>query len=107
MKYFELSDDPETLKKKYKVLAKKYHPDLYGEEGNKIMQEIHEELEYCSNKGGKSGTGHGITVFDLLNEVMDELKGSRPDYRRIYNNFGSIVSTLINDYNKLKKSKYE
>ena len=45
MKYFENCKNREELKETYKDLVKKFHPDIYGEKGNDIMKEIHNQLE--------------------------------------------------------------
>lgn len=43
--YFENCKNNEDLKATYKELVKKYHPDIYGEKGNDILKEIHNQLE--------------------------------------------------------------
>ena len=43
--YFENCKNNEELKATYKELVKKYHPDIYGEKGNDILKEIHNQLE--------------------------------------------------------------
>ena len=45
MKYFENVKTLEELKKQYKKLAKKYHPDLNGGTTNDIMKEINKEYD--------------------------------------------------------------
>jgi len=43
--YFTNCKTEEDLKATYKQLVKKYHPDIYGEKGNEILKEIHNQLE--------------------------------------------------------------
>lgn len=43
--YFEKAKTQEELKAIYKELVKKYHPDIYGEKGNDILKDIHNQLE--------------------------------------------------------------
>lgn len=66
LKYFSLTDDKDALKKKWKKLALKFHPDKNrGNEAQstKKMQEINAELEYCIKFGG----GFDIGKFDVKN----------------------------------------
>lgn len=43
--YFQNCKTQEELKATYKELVKKFHPDIYGEKGNDILKEIHNQLE--------------------------------------------------------------
>lgn len=43
--YFNNCKTSEELKATYKALVKKYHPDIYGEKGNDILKEVHNQLE--------------------------------------------------------------
>lgn len=43
--YFEKCKTEQDLKATYKQLVKKFHPDVYGEKGNEILKEIHNQLE--------------------------------------------------------------
>lgn len=43
--YFTNCRTEEDLKATYKQLVKQYHPDIYGEKGNEILKEIHNQLE--------------------------------------------------------------
>lgn len=75
LKYFSLHDDKETLKKKWKKLAVRFHPDKNrGDEiaATKKMQEINSELEYCIKFGGSFDIGK----FDFKNprDLRDMMK---------------------------------
>lgn len=48
--YFENCKNENELKATYKNLVKKYHPDIYGEKGNDILKEIHNQLEKAVKK---------------------------------------------------------
>lgn len=43
--YFSNCKNEDELKATYKQLVKKFHPDVYGEKGNDILKEIHNQLE--------------------------------------------------------------
>ena len=43
--YFTNCKTEDELKATYKQLVKKYHPDIYGDKGNEILKEIHNQLE--------------------------------------------------------------
>lgn len=43
--YFTNCKTSEELKATYKELVKTYHPDIYGEKGNDILKDIHNQLE--------------------------------------------------------------
>lgn len=43
--YFTDCKSESDLKATYKQLVKKYHPDIYGDKGNEILKEIHNQLE--------------------------------------------------------------
>lgn len=66
LKYFNIDDDKDTLKKKWKQLAIKFHPDKNRgneAESTKKMQEINSELEYCIKFGGS----FDISKFNIKN----------------------------------------
>lgn len=48
--YFEKCRTEQELKATYKQLVKKFHPDVYGEKGNEILKEIHNQLEKAVKK---------------------------------------------------------
>lgn len=51
--YFENLKTKDEIKTRYKELAKKYHPDVYGEEGNEILKEVHNQLEKAIKNADK------------------------------------------------------
>lgn len=48
--YFENAKTTEEVKAIYKELVKKFHPDVYGEKGNDILKEVHNQLEKVIKK---------------------------------------------------------
>lgn len=92
LKYFNIGDDKDTLKKKWKQLALKYHPDRnLGREAEttKIMQEINNELAYCIKYGGGfdinkfnlKDTDDAFTIINrIMNNMIDEVINSEPNY---------------------------
>ena len=43
--YFENLKTEDEIKKAYKEFVKKFHPDIYGEDGNDILKDVHNQLE--------------------------------------------------------------
>lgn len=75
LKYFSHTDNKETLRAKYRELAKKWHPDRnIGKEAyaTKIMQDINSELEYCL-KFGNTFNDHDRNFNELNNLIIDFL----------------------------------
>lgn len=102
LNYFDITDDKETLKQKYKEQAKKYHPDIYGEGGNAIMQNIHSELDYCMKHGkAQLSTGKEFTWTDLVNEIMDDIRQRKP----AMNTLGQIVTEPMYSFWKVLLAK--
>jgi curved DNA-binding protein CbpA len=50
MKYFENCKDLQEVYKTYKILVKKYHPDISGQDTLKEMQEINNQLAFIKDK---------------------------------------------------------
>lgn len=92
LKYFSLNDDKDTIKKKWKKLAVKFHPDKNrGDEvaATKKMQEINSELEYCVKFGGGFDGGK----FDAKNPS---------DFRELMK---ILVMEMIEDVLRSEKNK--
>ena len=53
--YFNECKTTEEIKETYKKLARTYHPDIYGEKGNDIMKDIHNQLERALKNVDKKG----------------------------------------------------
>ncbi|MBR1620273.1 DUF1738 domain-containing protein [bacterium] len=62
--YFENVKTTDEIKSRYKELVKKYHPDIYGDEGNEILKEIHNQLERVLKNGDKG-------YFQQTSDVKD------------------------------------
>lgn len=110
LKYFNINDDKDTLKKKWKQLALKFHPDRnLGREAEttKIMQEINNELAHCIKYGG----GFDISKFDLkntddaftiinriMNDMINEVINSEPNYsiRNFFTQAKGFMSNIGN-----------
>lgn len=104
IKYFTNVSTIEELKKEYRKLAKKYHPDLNENDTSKIMIEINNEYEY---------------LFDKLKDSKTEKQGhtNSGSYRNIIDalvKFDSINIDIIGswvwvfgDYNTMKAIKEE
>jgi len=77
MKYFKGINKLEELKRTYKKLAKKYHPDLQRDEkerekSTKIMAEINAEYEELTKKLGK-GNKQDQEEMDLFKKIIDNI----------------------------------
>jgi DnaJ-class molecular chaperone len=84
----EIPSSFEEIKKSYKTLVKKYHPDLNPdnkEECEKKIKEINEAYEFLSKKLEKAdfsklrNTNFENSEFDLFSEIF-----GRPKYRNFY-----------------------
>lgn len=74
MNYFENCKTQEEVKIQYKELVKKYHPDIYGEKGNEILKEIHNQLEQVIKNIDKSCFDGTETVeTDEIRRKKEEL----------------------------------
>lgn len=107
LKYFSLTDDKDTLKKKWKKLAIQFHPDKNKDneiEATKKMQEINSELEYCIKFGG----GFDIEKFNVKNpndltelikmlifDMIDDV--SREELNQSTLKFYTMAKQLISD----------
>ena len=71
--YFQNCKSSEDLKATYKQLVKKYHPDIYGEKGNEILKEIHNQLEKAIKNIDVNYKAFSNYVDVDLNESPEEL----------------------------------
>lgn len=87
---------PEIIEKAYKILAKKYHPDLQTGENKKhyeeILKEINEAYEVLSNPEKKKTYDNSLQDFNI----------SEQDYNDLYKQ----NELLRNELNNIKKNKY-
>lgn len=80
MKYFKNITTLEELKKEYKRLAKKYHPDLNGGTTNDIMKEINAEYDNLFNKVKNFHVNSEGKTYEKQTDETSEL------FRNIINN---------------------
>lgn len=66
--YFTNCKSEDELKATYKQLVKKYHPDVYGDKGNEILKEIHNQLE----KAVKNLNSDYKTMSDYIDADIKE-----------------------------------
>ena len=75
--YFTNCKNETELKATYKELVKTYHPDIYGEKGNDILKEIHNQLEKALKNIDKKAYN------DLYNgndrEESDEIRAKKEE----------------------------
>lgn len=72
--YFENCKNAEELKITYKALVRKYHPDIYGERGNDILKDIHNQLEKAVkqlDKGYKSNSNYNEQDLEEAQEIIN------------------------------------
>lgn len=67
MKYFEGLKTTAEIKKRYKELALKFHPDRGGDVAT--MSEINTEYERVMKRGGESSTD-AATFKDIINDII-------------------------------------
>lgn len=87
------TDDDETIKRAYRELARKYHPDNYAQDNpladlaNEKMQEINEAYDMIKDmRAGKGGGASFTEVRQMINrgrfaEAAKELEGT-PEHLR-------------------------
>lgn len=90
---------PEVIEKVYKLLAKKYHPDLQNSENKqqseKILKEINEAYEVLSNTEKK----------EIYDKTLENNYVSKKEYYEIYNQNLALkeeLNNLKNYYNNLQ-----
>ena len=90
---------PEVIEKVYKLLAKKYHPDLQNsvnkQQSEKILKEINEAYEVLSNTEKK----------EIYDKTLENNYVSKKEYYEIYNQnlaLKEALNNLKNYYNNLQ-----
>lgn len=73
--YFNNCKTSEELKATYKELVKKYHPDIFGEKGNDILKEIHNQLEKAIKNIDKKGYNDLYNDSDI--EESEEIRAKK------------------------------
>lgn len=92
---------PEIIEKAYKVLAKKYHPDLQKDEdkenAEKLLKEINEAYEILSNPIKRSNYDKSLEISSVPKEEYDKIYKQNQILKNELNN---IRKTNINaNYN--------
>ena len=104
LRYFNTSDDECSLKRKRKLLAKKYHPDVFGEQGTKIMQDVNSEYDYCVNR--KLNLIPDESLFSFMRDVFVDLKNRKPGIKTFNDTiFQTIVSIVNVSENKMQNKR--
>ncbi len=70
--YFSNCKTEDELKAIYKQLVKKYHPDIYGEKGNEILKEIHNQLEKAVKSINVNYKAYANFIDVDLNETEEQ-----------------------------------
>jgi len=73
--YFTNCKNETELKATYKELVKTYHPDIYGEKGNDILKEIHNQLEKALKNIDKKAYNDLYNANDK--EESDEIRAKK------------------------------
>lgn len=68
--YFDGCLSYDDIQKTYKELVKKYHPDVYGSDGNKIMVDIHNQLDEMIKKLGKGRKNDLMTKKQIVEQSI-------------------------------------
>lgn len=71
--YFEKCKNADELKATYKELVKKYHPDIYGEKGNEILKDVHNQLEKAVKRLDKGFKTYSNYIEKDLNETAETI----------------------------------
>ena len=113
-KYYEILEvnpkaSQEIIEKAYKVLAKKYHPDLqeeqYKELAKQKMQEINEAYEILSDANKRAKYDQ-----ELANEEKRELQRKIEEQNKIYEQSQNIQQNQIQQeayYQEQFRKEYE
>lgn len=98
---------PEIIEKAYKVLAKKYHPDLQKEkdkkEAEEILKEINEAYEVLSNSEKKQKYDFSLKEQEIFEEQQ------KNNQQNASNNISNNKNTYTSNISKeelLQKQKY-
>ncbi|MFA6501910.1 MAG: J domain-containing protein [Parachlamydiales bacterium] len=87
--YFENCKELDTIKKRYRELAKQYHPDLAGENTTSIMQDINKQYANILNKNN-----YNFSNFSKDHDFMSDSE------RKIWND---LKEKLIKDHPEISE----
>ena len=83
--YFENCKTEKEIKETYKNLVKKYHPDIYGEKGNEILKDIHNQLEKALKNAGKDFYNSEIK------EDSTEVRAKKEELAKVVEQYGAFA----------------
>lgn len=119
LKYFSFSDSPEELKRKYRDLSKKYHPDVPGGGNKEVFQEMsaeyaflrknQQQLQPQSNFYGHSGyqAPKERSIEDEIDELLRSIKLTPLQWLGIglFTGFGLFTLTIVISDNQTREAR--
>lgn len=94
-----------VIQKTYKLLAKKYHPDLQEDENvrkknEELMQHINEAYETLSDPVKREAYDKELEQNDLSKEAFDSLQNENNELRNIIQQLNLQIKNNVNNYNR-------
>lgn len=119
LKYFSFSDSPEELKRKYRELSKKYHPDVTGGGNKETFQEMSTEYASLRKKQQQlqpqsnfyehsfSQAPPERNIEDEIDELLRSIKLTPLQWLGIglFTGFGLFTLTIVISESKINKPK--
>jgi len=94
VEYFDRYDDLPTLKKRYRELAKKYHPDKQGG-STEIMQQINEEFRYCVDFQDYGGVENiDFSLFDIMEGIIKDMHNRRTKFENPLQFYAEVITSF-------------
>lgn len=90
--YFTNCKNEEEVRSTYKELVKKYHPDIYGEKGNDILKEVHNQLEKALKQKNKTAS-----VFNATDaQDSEEIRAKKEEIaKNLYKKYGNNAYSFL------------